>query len=243
MIVLKRALMACAVAAVLTGEAYAAEVMLKIACVEASVLNSLKTSAAGDAPAIDYSALIPVLNDSVAGAGHGPAVNSSLVQPVVRDIAPALQALYPEQGRVIGRQMPRGSSCWHRFIISCSTTAQNAFIELGVDHGVLASLAAGVGGAALRNSPIQQYTHGSSPEGDAVFTTGYSVFLQQISRSDGRAWLEQVMPMKDGLGVLALRRSATETRTDTLIIRIDPALVPHSAAGIPEVLIVAGWER
>jgi len=226
--------------------AHASEVILKIACVEQDALNAFNVSGTGDVPLIDYRVLAAALNDPAsvrAGSGTSAPISTRLVPAAVREIPAALQALYPEQGRLIGRREPGASNCWHRLIIDCGAAAGVAFVELGVERSVLGSLATGAGTAALLNRPVQQYTHGSAPDAGAVFTTGYSVFLQQLSGADAREWLERVMPSGDGIAVMGLRRSAAETRTDTLIIRIDAARLPQSASGMPEALVVTGWER
>jgi len=240
------ALLITAIVLFSSGTAGATEVMLKIACVEQDALDEFTLPQTGAVPVIDYRILSAALNDAASvrtGSGNSSLVSTRRIACGVRDIPAALQALYPEQANVIGQQTPGGSSSWHKLIIDFSANQRIAFIELGVDQGALDSLATGTGAASLRNRPIQQYTRGGDPEPDAVFTTGYSVFLQQISGPGGRQWLERVMPLRDGIAVLGLRRSGTQTRTDTLIIRIDAARLPPSLSGMPRVLVVAGWER
>ena len=162
---------------------------------------------------------------------------------MVRDVPAALQGLYPEQARLVGRQMPGGSNGWHKLMMDFSGTAQTAFVELSVEHAVLDSLATGFEAGSLHERPIQQYTHGMCPDSDAVFTAGYSFFSQQLAQGNAREWLETIMPLKNGIGVVALRRAGSETRTDTVIIRIDARSLPHSISGRTEALVVLGWDR
>jgi hypothetical protein len=231
------------------AEVRAADVMLKIACIEANALDAFRvprTESSEGTPAVDYSAVAAALSHAVSGAadaGQKASINSRLMPAVVRDIPALLQALYPEQARLVGRKMPDGSNGWHRFIINFSSNAQVAFIELSVEHAVLGSLATGSGGATLQERPIQQYTHGRRPGLDAVFTAGYSFFSQQLAQGNAREWLETIMPLKNGIGVVALRRAGSETRTDTVIIRIDARSLPQSVSGRTEALVVLGWDR
>ena len=138
--------------------------------------------------------------------------------------------------------MPGGSNGWHKFLIDCSSNAP-AFVELSVEHAVLDSLATGFEVGSLHERPIQQYAHGSCPVNDTVFTAGYSFFSQQLAQGNAREWLETIMPLKNGIGVVALRRAGSETRTDTVIIRIDARSLPHSISGRTEALVVLGWDR
>ena len=231
------------------AEVRAAEVMLKIACIEANALDAFRgprTQPSEGTPAIDYSAVAAALSQSVSGAvdaGQKAAINSRLMPVVVSDIPAVLQALFPEQGRLIGRRNPGGSNGWYTLMLDFSAAAQTTVVELSVEHAVLNSLATGFEVASMHERPIQQYTHGSSPDSDAVFTAGYSFFIQQLSQGNAREWLETIMPLKNGIGVVALRRAGSETRTDTVIIRIDAGQLTRSASGITEVLVVVGWER
>jgi len=112
------------------AELCAAEVMLKIACIEADALDVFRgprTQSSEGTPAIDYSAVAAALSHSVSGAadaGQKASINSRLMLAVVRDIPAELQGLYPEKARLIGRKMPDGSNGWHRFIINFSSNAQ-----------------------------------------------------------------------------------------------------------------------
>ncbi len=247
---LKRVLVIGCAVVCLTGEVRASEVMLKIACIETAALEAFRVPKAQfflDTSIIDYSALAAALTHSVSGpadAVQNASIHSTrLVPAVVREAPVVLQVLYPEQGRMVGRQLPGGSSGWHKYLIDFSGNANVAFVEFGVDHAVLDSLASGSAVATLNDRPIQQYTHGSTPDPDAVFTAGYSFFIQQISRGNSHEWLDKVMPLKNGVGIVALRRSGSETRTDTLILRIDPRNFPRSVSGRKEALIVLGWDR
>jgi hypothetical protein len=230
------------------AEVRAAEVMLKIACIEAGALDAFRgprTQSSEGTPAIDYSAVAAALSHSVSGAadaGQKASINSRLMPVVVHDIPAELQGLYHEKARLIGRKMPDGSNGWHKFLIECSSNAP-AFVELSVEHAVLDSLATGFEVGSLHERPIQQYAQGRSPDIDAVFTAGYSFFSQQLAQGNAREWLENIMPLKRGIGLVALRRAGSETRTDTIIIRIDAGQLTRSAAGITEVLVVAGWDR
>ncbi len=231
-----------------TAEVRAAEVMLKIACIEAGALDAFRGSkqSSEGTPAIDFSAVAVALSHSVSGAADaGPkaSINSRLLPAEVRDIPAALQALYPEQARMIGRRSPGGSNGWYTLMLDCSAAAQTAVVELSVENAVLDSLATGFGIARLHERPIQQYAQGSSPVVDAVFTAGYSFFTQQLAQGNAREWLETIMPLKDGIGVVALRRAGSETRTDTVIIRIDARSLPQSISGRTEALVVLGWDR
>ena len=230
----------------LSGEVCASEVMLKIACVELGALKAFRVPQEqffGGGSVIDYSALAAALTGSV-NAGQKTSIrSSSLLQPVLREIPAALQGLYPEQGRLVGRQIPGGSSGWNKYLINFSSNAQVAFFEVSVDRAVLDSLASGSTAAALRARSIQQYTHGSLLDIDAVFTAGYSFFIQQLARGNAHAWLENVMPLKNGIGIVALRRAGAQTRTDTIILRIDPRFLPYSVSGKKEALVVLGWDR
>ena len=138
---------------------------------------------------------------------------------------------------------PGGSNGWYTLMLDFSAAAQTTVVELSVEHAVLNSLATGFEVASMHERPIQQYTHGSSPDSDAVFTAGYSFFSQQLAQGNAREWLETIMPLKNGIGVVALRRAGSETRTDTVIIRIDAGSLPQSISGRTEALVVLGWER
>ena len=46
------------------------------------------------------------------------------------------------------------------------------------------------------------------------------------------------MPLKNGIGVVALRRAGAETLTDTVIIRIDARSLPQSISGRTEAMVV-----
>jgi len=245
----KKILAFCFAVLLLSGEAYASEVMLKIACIENGVFDSFRVPRAqffGDDSVIDYSALAAALTHSVSGPEEGvqnASIHGTRLVPIIlRDVPPALQNLYPAQGRIIGRQMPGGSSGWQKYLIDFSGSAHVFFVEFTVENAVLDSLATGCAVARLQDRPIQQYTHGSRPDHDAVFTGGYSFFIQQIARGNAHEWLESVMPLKNGIGILALRRAGAETRTDTLIVRIDPSYFPHSVSGKKEALVVLGWD-
>ena len=232
-----------------TAEVRAAEVMLKIACIEAHALDAFRgprTESSEDTPAIDYSAVAAALSQSVSGAadaGQKASINSRLLPAVVRDAPAVLQALFPEQGHLIGRRNPAGSNGWYTLMLDFSAAAQTSVVELSVEHAVLDSLATGFEVASLHERPIQQYTQGSSPDSDAVFTAGYSFFTQQLAQGNAREWLETIMPLKNGIGVVALRRAGSETRTDTIIIRIDARSLPQSVSGRTEALVVLGWDR
>ncbi len=224
--------------------------MLKIACIESGALDAFRVLQAQfflDPPTIDYNALAAALTHSESGptdsVQNASIQSSRLIPTFLRDVPAALQSLYPEQGRLIGRQKPSGSSGWHKYLIDFSKSSEIVFIELGVDHAVLDSLAIGSAVAALKDHPIQQYTHGSTLAPDAVFTAGYSFFIQQLARGNAYEWLENVMPLENGIGIVALRRAGSETRTDTLILRIDPRYFPQSVSGKKEALIVLGWDR
>jgi len=247
---LKRVLVIGFALLLLSGEVCASEVMLKIACIETGALNAFRVPQEkffGGGSEVDYSALAAALTYSVSGPAddvQNASIHSTRLVPIVlRDVPAALQGLYPEQGRLIGRQKPGGSSGWHKYLIDFRGSAQIAFVEVSVDHAVLDSLASGSAVAMLHDRWIQQYTHGSSVDSDAVFTAGYSFFIQQLARGNAYEWLEKVMPLKNGIGILALRRGGAETRTDTLIVRIDPSYFPHSVSGRKEALVVLGWDR
>jgi hypothetical protein len=246
---LKRVLVIGFALLLLSGEVCASEIMLKIACIETGALNAFRVPQAQffiDGSVIDYSALAAALTYSVSGPAddvQNASIHSTRLVPIVlRDVPAALQGLYPEQGRLIGRQVPGGSSGWHKYLIDFSGSAQVAFVEVSVDHAVLDSLASGSAVAMLHDRSIQQYTHGSNVDTDAVFTAGYSFFIQQLARGNAYTWLEKVMPLKNGIGILALRRAGAETRTDTLILRIDLRSLPQSVSGRPEALVVLGWD-
>jgi hypothetical protein len=224
--------------------------MLKIASVDADALEAFRVPQSQfflGTSAIDYSALAAALTHSVSSpeksVKNAPIKSTQLVPAVVRDAPSALQVLYPEQGRLIGRQLPQGSSGWYKYLIDFSVDAHSIFIEFGVDYAVLDSLASGSSVAMLNDRPIQQYAHGSSLESKAVFTTGYSFFVQQLERGNVHEWLEQVMPLRNGIGILALRRGGAETRTDTVLLRIDPRYFTQTVFGRKEVLVVLGWDR
>jgi hypothetical protein len=224
--------------------------MLKIASVDADALEAFRVPQSQfflGSSAIDYSALAAALTHSVsspeANVKNAPIKSTQLVPAVLRDAPPALQVLYPEQGRLIGRQMPQGSSGWYKYLIDFSEEARSVFLEFGVDYAVLESLASGSSVAVLNDRPIQQYAHGSSLESEAIFTAGYSFFVQQIARGNAHEWLESVMPLKNGIGILALRRAGSETRTDTVLLRIDPRYFAQTVFGRKEVLVVLGWDR
>jgi len=217
MIFLPRVLLVFCMACLSAGQARADEIMLKIASVASGAVSELTNR-----PASGTSALVPAS---------------------IREAPAALQALYPEQGRIIGRRMPDGTNPWHAFIIDFSSTARVVFFEVGVNAAVLGSLASGAGSAALQDRIIQQYTHGSTPDAGEVFTAGYSLFTQELMQINAREWLERVMPLRNGIGIIALRRSGAETRTDTLLIRIDPRHLPRGVSGMPEAIIAAGWDR
>jgi hypothetical protein len=198
------------------GQAGAAEVLLKIVCTDAD----------------------PAVGDMELPAGSSPCM------PVEMRTAPlALQALYPDQGRIIGRQLPGESGCQYKFIIDFTDTAHVFFIEFGVDAAVLGSLASAAGIAGLQDLTIEQYTHGSAPDDGVVFTAGYSLFMQELMQMNAREWLERVMPLKNGIGIIALRRTGAETRTDTLLIRVDQPSLPRGASGMSESIISVGWEQ
>ncbi len=250
MLFIKMALMIGLAVLFTNAELCAAEVMLKIACIEAGALNAFRGTqevSSPEPPAVDYKALAAALTGSVSGTaekGSKAAISSAgLVAAEVHNTPAVLKALFPEQGHLVGRRNPAGSNGWYTLMLDCSAAAQTTVVELSVEHAVLDSLATGLGGATLHERPIQQYTHGSSPDSDAVFTAGYSFFSQQLAQGNAREWLETIMPLKNGIGVVALRRAGSETRTDTIIIRIDAGQLTRSASGITEVLVVAGWER
>jgi hypothetical protein len=247
---LKKVLLACCVMFFITGNVCASEVMLKIACIESGALDAFRVLQAQfflDPPTIDYNALAAALTHLESGptdSMQNASIQSSrLIPAFLRDVPVALRSQYPEQGRLIGRQMPSGSSGWHKYLIDFNGNAQVAFIELGVEHAVLDSLAIGSTAVALHARSIQQYTQDSTLNPDSVFTAGYSFFIQQLARGNANEWLQSMMPLKDGTGVLALRRSGAETRTDTLILRIDSRYFLEGFLGTKEVLIVLGWDR
>lgn len=250
MFFLKRVLAIGCALLFLSADVCASEVMLKIACIETGALGVFRVPQAQfsiDASVIDYSALAAALTHSVSSpteVGRNASIQRARLVPVVlRDVPAALQNLYPEQGRLIGRQMPGGSSGWYKYLIDFDGSAHVAFMEFSVDHAVLASVASGSAIAALHGRPIQQYTHGSRPDHDAVFTAGYSFFIQQLAQGNAYEWLENVMPLENGIGIVALRRAGAETRTDTLILRIDLHYFPQSVSGREEALVVLGWDR
>ena len=250
MVLLKRILMIILTVFLLIGEVCASEVLLKIACLETAAFDQFRLRGARAVvgkSGVNYSALAGALTSSVLGTAESAkriSIRSrNLVKPAWLTAPDALQALYPEQGRVVGRQLPGGTSGWHKFIIDFSENAHIAFVALTVEQAVLESLATGSANASLHDRPIQQYTHGSRLDHNAVFTTGFSFFLQQLAQSNSREWLQNAMPLKNGIGVLALRRSGTQTRTDTLLIRIDPRQLTQSIAGKKEVQVVLGWDR
>jgi hypothetical protein len=250
MSVLGKLFVACCVCICVAGEVCASEVILKVASVEADALEAFRVPQSQfflGSSAIDYSALAAALTHSVSSpeesVKNAPIKSVQLVPAVLRDAPPALQVLYPEQGRLIGRQMPGGSSGWHKYLIDFSEGARSIFIEFGVEYAVLDSLASGSSVAALNDRPVKQYAQGSSLEPGAVFTAGYSFFVQQIARGNAHGWLERVMPLQNGIGILALRRGGSETRTDTVILRIDPRYFAQTVFGRNEVLVVLGWDR
>ena len=216
-------------------EVRAAEVMLKIACIEAGALDAFRVTqevSLSESPAVDYKALAATLTGSVSGTAENVSkaaiASARLVAAEVHNTPAVLKALFPEQGHLVGRRNPAGSNGWYTLMLDCSAAAQTTVVELSVEHAVLDSLATGFDVGSLHARPIQQYAHGSSPDSDAVFTAGYSFFSQQLAQGNAREWLETIMPLKNGIGVVALRRAGSETRTDTVIIRIDARHVPHS---------------
>jgi hypothetical protein len=250
MLFFKTALMIGLVVFFSTAEVCAAEVMLKIACIEAGELDAFRVTqevSLSESPAVDYKALAAALTGSVSGTaenGSKAALSSAgLVAAEVRDAPAVLQALFPEQGRLIGRRSPGGANGWYTLMLDFSAAAQTTVVELSVEHAVLDSLATGFDVGSLHERPIQQYTHGMCPVSDAVFTAGYSFFSQQLGQGNAREWLETIMPLKNGIGVVALRRAGSETRTDTVIIRIDARSLPQSISGRTEALVVLGWDH
>jgi hypothetical protein len=242
MFFLRKALMIGAIIFFSAFEVHASEVLLKIACVETKALNAFRvprTLFSSDELSVDYSALAAAVTHTVSGK---PGVNGSRpLQAVLHDVPAGLQARYPEQGRVIGRQQPGGSSGWQKYVIDFSN-APVVFLEFSVARAVLDSLAAASTVAGLRERPILQYTHGSTQQGDAVFTAGYSFFAQQLAQANARGWLRDIMSVRNGIGLVALRRADFETRTDTLIIEIDQRGLPHNGSGRQEIFIVLGWD-
>jgi hypothetical protein len=249
MFFLKRVLVVGCALLCLAGEVCAAEVMLKIASIETGALEAFRVpqTRGGDASVIDYSALAAALTYFVSSpasvAPHASIQSTRLISVVMRDAPAALRALFPAQGHLIGRQLPGGSSGWHKYLIDFSQGANIAFVEVGADQAVLDSLASGPAVAALHERSIQQYAHGSSRVPGAVFTAGYSFFIQQIARGNAHEWLDSVMPLKNGIGIVALRRGDDETRTDTILLRIDQRYIPQNVSGKKEVLVVLGWSR
>lgn len=228
------------------GAGHAAGIMLKIACVEQEALNTFNAAREGESSVINYNGMVAALSAPLTGIleqGREVALGSRLVPVEVRYFPEALQALYPDRGRIIGSQQPGAAGCWHKRIIDAGSGGRTVFFEVVSGGAVLDSLATGSPGPGLLTRPVEQYTQGGTPGPEAVFTTGYSVFLRQVSGPGGREWLEEVMPLKNGIGVLGLRRSPGETRTDTLIVRVDASRLPQSAAGMPQALIITGWMR
>jgi hypothetical protein len=245
----KRILMVFFTVVLLRGEAGASEVLLKIACLKTNAFNQFRLQGAGtsaEKSGVNYSALTGALTYSVLGPAESAKnisiSSSNLVKPAWLGIPDALQALYPEQGLLVGRQMPGGTSGWHKLIIDFRKNARVAFVGLTVEQAVLDSLATGSANASLHDRPVQQYTHGSRPDTTEVFTTGFSLFLQQLAQPNSREWLREVMPLKNGIGLLALRRSGSQTRTDTLLIMIDPRQMTQTISGRKEAQIVLGWD-
>lgn len=240
----------CAVLGILIiGKARAGEVLVRIAHVSDQVLTLPITTSGGFGTRQDFIADLAAALDAgvyngdpaVLSRRHIPA--SAVLDPRLREARREIADLFPDRGRLVGRQAAAGQSAWHKCIIHFPQQdgSGHYLFEAGDGSGVISFV-------AVQNEAgiLEQWQIGDCepPPGGGKYACRIdrAAFMSQLVQNTGRAWLYQSVSRSNGVGILIVRNAPQDdSGTDTALIWIEQQGLARGSTSLPDAAIVIGW--